>query len=76
MLCVATVFLAPKFDPFFDTLELEITTAAILSYKRRHGLCLAVATPPPPPLMHACQRPRVSIVAALILAGNHWVKAG
>ena len=41
MLCVATVFLAPKFDPFFDTLELEITTAAILSYKRRHGLCLA-----------------------------------
>ena len=30
MLCVATVFLAPNFDPFFDTLELEITVAAIL----------------------------------------------
>ena len=31
MLCVATVFLAPNFDPFFDTLELEIIAAAILS---------------------------------------------
>ena len=55
MLCVATVFIAPIFDPFFDALELEITEAM---------------------LMHAWQRPRVSIAAASIFAGNHCVKTG